>query len=619
MNIRPAIFILLVCLFPAATESFASLPLTISSQGINNIVITWPNSGNYVLQTNVSLATASWGRDNAPIVNNNGTNSVTIEPSSASEFFRLENIYAITIASPTNIAEITEFWNYNDLATNPTNDVSIGSWTDEINDVVLKTYEQAPVTMATLPDLDTNIDGAPSSYWSGGYTYPYYAVAPGLMFLSYVGPNSPHTTASAMTNASGALTVVNSNFTFWVAFRSFFPTNNNTWWIWSDANGHGICIESNVVSSVWNGKTNYSSFALTDPSYDAFGVGYGYGINYDIIDAGGTLYSNGVEMAQGIGQPTNGFRFNALGSYSNSLMGAIQYIGIWTNYTFSAVDTSNLNAWYWNYNNSGSAVTNVTNGLVAWWKLNDGTGTTAADSWSTNRMIFGGSGTVWTNTGPLYGESLCFNGNGWTTNVNTLLADGCPNLTVTAWVCMSTNSFSVYSDGPISGIGSISKCTSYGPGWYIWANDPGLSGTTTPYSGWGAGDADGQEYVGHYLETCCSWDGLDVPTFPAVGDQNWHFISMVMSNYLLAFYVDGAQYVDNGTLQEAYISDSLAPTNTSCPTIPITLGGELNTANQVDLTDWIGIPGIMEDVRIYNRVLTQQELNDLFKWRGQAP
>jgi hypothetical protein len=599
----------------AVSTAQAAPALTISIEYSNNLVLTWPAVGSYTLQSNYNLMARNWGRDTAPIVNSNGTNSVTIEPLPSAEFFRLESMEATTIASPTNIAGMTEFWNYNDLPTSPAVNTSIVGWTDEVSKVALNAYKNDPVTMATLVDLNTN-----GTTWSAGYTYPYYAAAPGLTFLSYVWQSSPPTLPSAMTNGSGALTVANSNFTFWVAFRSFFPTNNATWWIWSDSKGHGICLTSNVVSSVWNGTTNHSSLALTDPSYDAFGVGYGYGVNYDIVDAGGTLYSNGVEMAQGIGRPTNAFPFNALGSYSNSLMGAIQYVGIWTNYTFSATDVSNLNAWYWNYSNSGSAVTNITNGLVAWWKLDDGAGTTATDSWSTNGLVFGGTGDAWTNIGPLYGESLSFNGNGWATNVNTLLADGYSNLTVTAWFKMTTNSFTLESDNVIGGVGSISKCTGWGPGWYIWANDPGLVGNNTPYSGWGAGDEDGNQNTGaHWIETCCSWYGLDVPTYPAVGDGSWHFISMVMSNYLLAFYIDGAQYVDNNTERTMYDGLNLALTNTSCPTIPIALGGELDTTNLVNQSLWTGVPGIMEDVRIYNRVLTQQELNDLFKWRGEAP
>jgi hypothetical protein len=611
---RTVLAFLLLYFFNAATECVASLSLTIQSHGPGSLIVTWPNPGNYVLETNFNLGTTNWARDNALTVNSNGMSIITIDPAATAEFFRVER--TIPMVSPTNLTGMTEFWNYNDLPTDPMNNVSIDSWTDEINNVALTAYQNEPIMMATLPDMDTNGDGTYYSSWEGGYTYPYYAVAPGLTFLSY-DPYLAQVTPTALTNASGALTVANSNFTFWIVFRSFFPTNDNTWWIWSDGQGDGICIQSNVISSVWNGTTNYSSLALTDPSCDAFGVGYGYGINYDIIDAGGTLYSNGVQMQTGIGQPTNGFAFTSLGGCSNTLMGAIQYIGIWTNYTFSSVDASNLDAWYWNFNCPGCGVTNITNGLIAWWRLNDASGTTAADSAGTNTMIFGGTGTVWTNVGPLYGESLCFDGNGWATNVNTLFTDGDSNMTVTAWLNMTTNSYSIVSDDAISGIGSISKCTAYGSGWYIWANDPGLVGNSTPYSGWGAGDADGEENVGQYIETCCSWYSLDTPTFPAVGDGNWHFISMVMSNNLLAFYVDGAQYVDNAAVDQDYITHCPAPTTLSCPTIPIALGGGLNTTNLMDQTDWVGVPGTMEDVRIYARDLSQQEINDLFKWRGQ--
>lgn len=576
-----------------------NLTILISS---NNLIVSWPATGLYALQTNSSLAT-DWGVYKGLVVNSNGTNSATFKAQGTTEFFCLQNAGRSAITSPTNITGMTYYWNYNDLPQGAT----ITGWTDELKSVALIANGLAPKTIA-YPVVQNPL----FNDFTRMTSYPYYDAAPGLSFFSFSAWSNPKATPTSLANNSGALTMVNSNFTFWIVYRSFFPTNAN-WWLFSDNKGDGICIATNTLASVWNGTTNYSSFSMIDPHPDIWGVGYGYGITYDIVDAGGTVYSNGVKIAVGIGQPTNDFPFSAIGSLTNySAMGQIQYVGIWSNTVLSSADVSNLDQWYWSYNNNGIQVTNITNGIIAWWKLNDGNGTSAADFGGTNTMIFGGIGNAWTNTGPVYGESLSFNGNGWMTNVNTFFADNMSNMTVTCWLLATTNSFNLVSAQAIAGIGSISKCSATGSGWYMWPNDSGgtMSGTISTYSGWGGGVAGGNEETnGPSYESSCSYQYSGYPTFPAVGDGNWHFITMICTNYVPLFFVDGAQYTANIYIQDIYAGPS-AVTNDSCTNVPIAIGGGFNT------NAYVGIPGTIEDVRIYNRILNNNEIDDLYKWRS---
>ena len=69
----------------------AGLPnLTITYSG-NSVVVSWPNTGSYILQQNGNLATSGgWATTGYGITTANGTNSVTITPPTGNLFFRLK-------------------------------------------------------------------------------------------------------------------------------------------------------------------------------------------------------------------------------------------------------------------------------------------------------------------------------------------------------------------------------------------------------------------------------------------------------------------------------------------------------------------------------------------------
>ncbi len=65
--------------------------LTISFAGPNNVVVSWPDTGSYTLQTNSALGTPGWLGYGGTISTAGGTNSVTITPPTGNLFFRLSN------------------------------------------------------------------------------------------------------------------------------------------------------------------------------------------------------------------------------------------------------------------------------------------------------------------------------------------------------------------------------------------------------------------------------------------------------------------------------------------------------------------------------------------------
>ncbi|MGA3283382.1 MAG: hypothetical protein ABSD57_02835 [Verrucomicrobiota bacterium] len=64
--------------------------LTITVAGPNSVVVSWPDTGSYTLQTNNNLSTSNWLGYGGTINNSNGTNSITITPPSGNLFFRLK-------------------------------------------------------------------------------------------------------------------------------------------------------------------------------------------------------------------------------------------------------------------------------------------------------------------------------------------------------------------------------------------------------------------------------------------------------------------------------------------------------------------------------------------------
>jgi hypothetical protein len=72
------------------------LPQTVPSPTIqvasqSSLLISWPNTGSYTLQSNSDLSTSAWSPYNGTVTTSNGTNSVTITPAAQSAFFRIES------------------------------------------------------------------------------------------------------------------------------------------------------------------------------------------------------------------------------------------------------------------------------------------------------------------------------------------------------------------------------------------------------------------------------------------------------------------------------------------------------------------------------------------------
>jgi Concanavalin A-like lectin/glucanases superfamily len=527
---------LFLCLifFAIFSKSFASVNLAIWFQNTNSVTVAWPGTSLYALQTNNSLAPTNWGAYSGSITNTNGTNSATVGLRAGNQFFRL----TATFFYPTNIRGMAYFWNYNDLTVG----TAVNNWTDRISGVVLR----------------KTANPAPTNQYFGVYF-----------------DNTPN----PLTNNA---ILISRNFSLWYVFM---PQTNGSGrhMLFGDSTGDGLETSNCVLDGDWR-RDNLSSAPLLyhppDPTY-----GIHTNILYSIVDAEGTLSTNGIVVDTGISEPTSNFSFQTLGSSldTSNLVGYVQYIGIWTNYALSSTDISNLNWWVNNY-----GVTNVIDGLIGWYRFNEGSGTNVSDaSGNGNSGALMGDNSGWTNG--IVGGAIKFDGTNYVQIANTNITEGCTNWTVTFWM-KSTNL--QMAGNPLSfHVAAIcGKCINAGindqlSGWTIF-NDAGpdqLCGTVVDTNGY-------NEVSGH------------VPC--GFSDGAWHFVVCEWSSPILVpkLYMD-TFFVGGGI-------------ESSAPNFPTETANESYLMIGDDGTH-INMTGTLSDFRIYNRALSAGEIYDLYRWRGQ--
>lgn len=224
----------------------------------------------------------------------------------------------------------------------------------------------------------------------------------------------------------------------------------------------------------------------------------------------------------------------------------------------------------------------ITSGLVGWWKMHEGSGTNAADSSGYgNTAILRGTAT-WTNT--IYGNAVWFDGVQNTvnpaavqisTNVNNLFTT---NLTVNCW--FYTLSFAGFGG---DGVTMFAK------------NTTGYGGLTPPYT-----------CIDMSLslagKTSCSIGdgatrkaGLGTQTYKT---NTWYMASLTYDGVTLRTFINGIADPTSGT-NAPYAS-------LGSKSLPLFFGA-LCLSSYTDVTK-----GPMVDARIYNRALSQSELATLY-------
>lgn len=204
-------------------------------------------------------------------------------------------------------------------------------------------------------------------------------------------------------------------------------------------------------------------------------------------------------------------------------------------------------------------VNDVTDGLVGYWKLDEGTGTTATDSsgGGNNGTI---SGATWTGSGK-FGNGLDFEvGNSPEVFINHNFDSA--DVTITAWV----NRRTMASDGFI-----VNKFSSASDGWGMRAHQT--------------------EYIVNIYDDI---DNADTQRYGTNTGSGFHHIAIVMEGLENKLYIDGS---------------------------PIGSGASSSGAfNSFTGTFWFGqrgndilyFDGILNEVRIYNRALSSEEIGIIY-------
>jgi Concanavalin A-like lectin/glucanases superfamily len=493
----------------------------------------------YSIQSISVVSLTNWQTLGAATGNLAGAFSFTDSNGLSRRFYRAVSLGPTNQASnfsPASILGLAYYWNYDDipigLSTNsfgPTNTVGAIRWVDEVQQVVFATNG----TSYTVP---TNTGAG--------------------IYFSQI--------SDSLTN--GGITMTSSNFSVWMVYREVSPIYGANLF-GNNSLGKGLISSAGAIDGNW-------------PNGSREGPSIYPGPRVDLVDSQGTVYTNGV-LASGlpIGQPPNDFKFDTIGGNANltPIQGYIEFIGIWTNTLLTLANAVSLENWV-----QTNGVTNVTSGLIAWWKLDEGSGTNIMDSSGNghNGTLVGGVG--W--TGGVIGTAITNNGTTSYADITSSgsVADNLADFSVSCWFLHTDNDLSQ----PEQIVGKISNggLTS-GYGWTVFTD----TGTGANVRG-AIGDATG--------------NAIQTGNTPPTGDGKWHhYVWCKNSSGNVWLYMDGLFIYTADTGTGVGSVGSFSNTN--------------NIRFGADYTAGDSCAGAIDDVRIYGRVLSPKEVDILYRWRGQ--
>jgi len=223
--------------------------------------------------------------------------------------------------------------------------------------------------------------------------------------------------------------------------------------------------------------------------------------------------------------------------------------------------------------NSGGGTPNVTNGLVNWWKFDENAGTTAADSagaatGSAGAFVF----PTWV-PGKI-NSALSFNGSTTKLQLAANTSTGNGAFTVSAWV------FPTAADGPViyDSDGDISK------GFWL-----SFTGSKVIFNIVGNTDDLERDSVVN-VAPLSTWTFILATWSGTLTDSSTAHIYANASEVAYSFSRNGAG-VHVGNSGDTRL-----------------IGGSVGLGT---------FTGILDDVRVYNRVLSADEISNLYAWRGQ--
>lgn len=423
---------------------------------------------------------------------------------------------------PTNISGMAYYWNYNDATiTDPVSPTGMSTWVDRIQGLAFHSYSS-------------------------------FAVPTNTGIGMYMGSGN-----ESATNTGATVT----NFSLWITYYEK-EVGSLACLLANDSvpPGRGLLDNVGKLNGNWaNGNDNSAAGAL--PA----------NIVVSAIDSQGTVYTNGVADGSSIGTPAGNFTFSIIGKGNNlsGFEGYIKYIGLWTNKALTVTDATNLSYWI-----QTNGVTNVTGGLIGWWKFDEGSGTNITDSSGSGKAALFYGTPSWVSG--VIGNAITLSGStGYIVVTNSAsFADSLTDMTVSFWVkdTQTSGQKAIITKENLSTMG----------GWTVWQENALVQSFNENTGGTIYRERQGQI---------------------AVNDGGWHHVIAYISNLnTIEQYTDG--------------KFDYAATPQSAGTIT-TYSSANNIYMGVDAALGFGWDGTIDDMRIYNRVLTPKEIDILNRWRGQ--
>jgi hypothetical protein len=215
-----------------------------------------------------------------------------------------------------------------------------------------------------------------------------------------------------------------------------------------------------------------------------------------------------------------------------------------------------------------------TSGLVGWWKLDDGSGTSAADSSGTGNTGTLQNGPTWTTSGEIGGALTFASASTQYVSVTDAASLRPANWTVSTWV----NLTSLPSSGGQTKLVAKDDSNSY--------SDYGLSidnGDHCAGLNWRLyfNHSDGTTYAICYAAT--------------INTGTWYLATGTWDGTTLTIYVNGVSVA----------------TSTPGSTPSTGAGGDLEMGHEYNISGSIYLNGTLDDVRVYNRALAAAEVSTL--------
>jgi hypothetical protein len=222
---------------------------------------------------------------------------------------------------------------------------------------------------------------------------------------------------------------------------------------------------------------------------------------------------------------------------------------------------------------SSSSGKSLSDGLVGYWKLDEGVGTTSADSSGNNTATFGAGSSAPSWAAGKFGIGLSFGG---TDNQNIYVTDTTileppTALTLSTWIKLgSTGTRQIFLG---KGDGSADNSTQY------WM------------------ELTAANQLRFYLSTGSSGTNL-IATDKTITDTTyWHHIAMIWDGSYMRVYLDGSQ--------SSIVTPMAGTLTNTAKNFAIGKLGEWGSGN---------FNGLIDEVRVYNRALSPSEITSLYEW-----